>query len=1627
MKVPRENIKPTGLSVVYDPEGRTDVSLDIILVHGLGGHPVRTWLHTPASEAPANKEVAASNITSSAGNQSSWDNEPVRALSLKHLASPNQKKGNTLKKPPRGGDAASPRLRVFGSPLRPRSEDLSDGSGGGGVLSPDNVTVTTRSGRAPRRGSHRRPRAQALRQQSPLKQSEPALDRWGTAAAAAAVGDERDADEACDLGTFWPTDLLPDLCCDARILTWGFRTRISDGHLVPGQLDVFSRGRELHDAVNDLLASCREHGQSRELVFVAHSTGGIIIKEVGWGPWDQREAASSGLMLRLASSYEDTRDRPLLASIAGIVFLGCPMRDSPSGSMIDAMTSMAAATIGVEMHDRVLQELLGWDASLAYEGRDALEQARREYGFQVKTYRETIIIPPADNSYVPWVALAVRRDSQSLEGAREEAEYIESDHLNMCRFASAGNDGYRSLASFILRLAQHQSLRHRLTPEEEANLQLLAAAGAGSTSQPGAPFPTQTMVLPEMPTRKAPPWLLKHPAFGSWYHRRHPQDCHRLLWLRGPAACGKTELLSSLASHVAAEWSPTAHSSALITAVAEGEPLLQGIIPGSERSANHNRHSHHKTCDKKGQQQTIIASTDKPGHIIISNSTTTTTSTTGGPTHETASPLRAILQQLWAHDPRLRNLVGGLAKASSLRARAADSCDDHHARPSQPTTSSNQQPRTQGDAGGAHAAPQPQTPKVYSRRRPKSSRGDGTINNDDAQGPPTPRRVMHEAGGNQQLAGKGRLVRGGTNDSSAVADQDQPPGGLVRRRDEPRDEEKEGQGVPQPLDDARIVSFFLQDYLRLRLPQNSGAQASTSSLSTNKHSRAAPGAKPKAEKEGGRGGGGGGDKGGSSGSKKQNGNNTTDNSAVVVETPGTRRIFVFVDIAPTTAPSTARDLIWCLAQLARRSTTLSICVASQALGPEDDGGGDDNTTIMAIQHLDGYGGNETRGGPRLAAAASSVASTAHDGFNQGRRDDDVEDGTLPPLTVDVPTSNAEDVASYIEATLLPDIEDREALAAKLARRSRGVMFWVEHAVAIVNDASEDGVSGEVVCSMLDDIAPEVGGGGGGGGGVVVGSGQTPASGRGRSGSSSAMLAQDHHHHHHPGQARLDDLYAWKLRRLGAGEARAALVLMQWVMLAPEALRLNELLVAIRLTMLVWPQDGGDAFLTGAELTARALDVEPPMSLRDLRRRPSGDYVPADNPSQFWRWARRISQGLVRLDGGGSRSKVSSEPLGLQRVVPAHESVRRFFLEGRGFQILTPAPPSSSPSPPPRQPGKTTKQQHHQQPQQQQQPPPPPTTEQLIDTSYYALLHTCLAYLNMTDFDSLSRTSTASQSHHNNPRGLSTPDGPLSEAEEESTRLHRSNAEAQRALVTSSYPLLRYTVDNLIFHLLRPRALRYFPPQAALLRLLTADGCRIWRRWTRLLGIPDASGSSGGAGIITTGTGAGAALVDVPTAVLSKARARPATAVLLRPVYGASFRLDRVFRRAHKTSREQAALAAQARARRPSRLRTQRSGRSFRSAAGGGAGGGDASVRAGAGAGAGEMPPTPRTPTRPAMVRSASESSVVFALVGGGDGDDPKAHWLVPKSPRSPRLRSDSLGSIMSNPASPGMLFGIQEV
>lgn len=73
----------------------------------------------------------------------------------------------------------------------------------------------------------------------------------------------------------WPKDLLPTDCPNTRIMTWGYDTIVTKGIAAPtNKSNIFAHAKDL------LYALDRERPQGRPLIFVAHSLGGIVVKEV---------------------------------------------------------------------------------------------------------------------------------------------------------------------------------------------------------------------------------------------------------------------------------------------------------------------------------------------------------------------------------------------------------------------------------------------------------------------------------------------------------------------------------------------------------------------------------------------------------------------------------------------------------------------------------------------------------------------------------------------------------------------------------------------------------------------------------------------------------------------------------------------------------------------------------------------------------------------------------------------------------------------------------------------------------------------------------------------------------------------------------------------------------------------------------------------------------------------------------------------------------------------------------------------------------------------------------------------------------------------------------------------------
>lgn len=385
-----------------------------------------------------------------------------------------------------------------------------------------------------------------------------------------------------------------------------------------------------------------------------------------------------------------------------------------------------------------------------------------------------------------------------------------------------------------------------------------------------------------------------------------------------------------------------------------------------------------------------------------------------------------------------------------------------------------------------------------------------------------------------------------------------------------------------------------------------------------------------------------------------------------------------------------------------------------------------------------------------------------------------------PNAVDIPMHlrNADDILRFVNLNLVAEWEERNRTVVRIGQKAGGVFLWAEIVVNILNAAIGEGASQDLIDYTLEEMPED-----------------------------------------------LHGLYEWMLGTLNEDEKEESIMLFQWVILAAEPMRLNDLLIAVRLTK-TWPY--------GEFRPCMSLQHGTPSSMKDLRKIRNSE-ITSDTPYQFHRWIRSRSIGLLELRSE-SRDGLVNEPWGLQRVQVTHDSVRTFFLSGRGFACLAPA-----------------------------SVPATCTTEEHLDRAHYSLLHACLSYLNMRDFEHLGHATATTPTH-----GAALP---LSY--EESRHWQRSVLD-QRNLIVSSYPFLQYAAHNLLFHMLAPQQFRYFPPQNEILRMFSANRCRLWRRWTSLLGTPD------------------------PDAILAAHDDGPARR-LLSPVFGTRYRLARIFRRLARTA------------------------------------------------------------------------------------------------------------------------------
>ncbi|KAL2131702.1 hypothetical protein VTI74DRAFT_4721 [Chaetomium olivicolor] len=387
MKVHEETVKSAGLTLLYEPDWPIEPAVDIVLVHGIGGHPVRSWKCQNQEQKPATPKVT--------------------------VPAPGSLKRRLTKLPPE-----TPLRRSNSEPLPARRPPLSR---------PRTLLWNNRT-ESPSRLNFNgfvEPNRPCLpgRSKTLLRKTSP------------------------DLDAYWPLDFLPASCPNSRIFTWGYHTPITNKQSLHFQGNIFAHAGELLVGLASTRAALGSG--ARPIIFVAHSTGGVLVKE----------------LLRLSEAERDGPLKEILLSTSAVVFLGSPHRGTEQYNLRDAVKSMAGAVFGIGPHDPVLEELCGTNAVEMELSRQAFVRLWNAYNFKVKTFQESII--PTYHNPVLRAETTLRRLASFLGDPRENAETICALHDNICRFGSADEPGYRALArSLAAFITREEEERHILNAKE---------------------------------------------------------------------------------------------------------------------------------------------------------------------------------------------------------------------------------------------------------------------------------------------------------------------------------------------------------------------------------------------------------------------------------------------------------------------------------------------------------------------------------------------------------------------------------------------------------------------------------------------------------------------------------------------------------------------------------------------------------------------------------------------------------------------------------------------------------------------------------------------------------------------------------------------------------------------------------------------------------------------------------------------------------------------------------------------------------------------------------------------------------------------------------------------------------
>ncbi len=169
---------------------------------------------------------------------------------------------------------------------------------------------------------------------------------------------------------YWPRNLIPTTLPTARVFVYGYDTNVRHSLGVPISKST------VYDIAFDFLKSLETERRSqpaRPLVFIAHSLGGIVVKEA----------------LRRSHGFETYHNhlRQIYESTAAVIFFGTPHGGADPRGLLEHIAEKVVRVAGFTVNEQVVNTLLPTSERLR-ELRDEFTPMARQNNWIIYSFQE---------------------------------------------------------------------------------------------------------------------------------------------------------------------------------------------------------------------------------------------------------------------------------------------------------------------------------------------------------------------------------------------------------------------------------------------------------------------------------------------------------------------------------------------------------------------------------------------------------------------------------------------------------------------------------------------------------------------------------------------------------------------------------------------------------------------------------------------------------------------------------------------------------------------------------------------------------------------------------------------------------------------------------------------------------------------------------------------------------------------------------------------------------------------------------------------------------------------------------------------------------------------------------------